>query len=71
MFLVKWMVVLMIYVVTLLRGCDRMNECKPKWLPCLRYPFISDTRPNGLCDSHDVSGETFFGPRLNIDMPTP
>jgi len=22
---------------------------------------------NGLCDSHGVSGETFFGPRLKIE----
>jgi hypothetical protein len=25
------------------------------------YLFTTDTRPNGLCDSHCISGETFFG----------
>jgi hypothetical protein len=50
---------------------DGMCECQPEWLPCVFYPFISDTRPDGLCDSHGISGETFFSPRLKIDMSMP
>jgi hypothetical protein len=28
-------------------------------------------KTNGLYDSHGISGETFFGPRLKIEYVTP
>jgi hypothetical protein len=29
--------------------------------------FASDIRLSGLCDSHGISGEIFFGPRPKIE----
>jgi hypothetical protein len=50
-------------------GC--MNECETKWISWILDPFIFDTRPDGLYDSHGVLGKTFFGPRVRIDMKMP
>jgi hypothetical protein len=44
-----------------------MNACITERIPFIHNPFTSDTRLNGLSDSHGISNETLFNTQINIE----
>jgi hypothetical protein len=62
---------IMFHIDHIIMNRNKMCECELEWILGVFYPFIFDTRSDGIFDSHDVSDETFFGYRLRIDMSMP